>query len=63
MDRQNTLEVSELINWAALIVAVQASVSLDDARTMLRRTAEASDTNMDEVADLVVNGSVRFDEL
>jgi hypothetical protein len=60
---QNTLEVSELVDWASLIVAVEAGCSLDDARTLLFNTATATDATVDEVADLVINGPVRFDEL
>lgn len=63
MDGHKTLEVSELLDWAALIVSVQARCSLDDARTLIRNTAEATDETLEQVADLVVNGPVRFDEL
>jgi hypothetical protein len=52
----------ELVDWAALLVSVQAGCSLDDALTLLRNTAEATDLTPEDVAELVVNGSVTFDE-
>jgi AmiR/NasT family two-component response regulator len=57
-----TIEDRELVAWATLLVSVQARCSHDDARALIRRTAAATDTTLEDVADLVVNGRVRFDE-
>jgi len=61
MDQQNTLEASELVDWAARLVSVQAGASLDDAHTLIRNTAEATDATIDEVAEEVVSGRAKFD--
>lgn len=63
MDKRGAdLEHSRLVNHAVRMVSVQARVPLDYARTLMRKTAEATDTTVDEVAEEVVSGRARFDE-
>ncbi|MGO9874775.1 MAG: hypothetical protein ACLPVY_13360 [Acidimicrobiia bacterium] len=49
-------------DWAALLVSVQAGCSVDDARTLLWNTADATDMTLEELADDVVHGRVTFYE-
>jgi hypothetical protein len=49
-----TIETCELVDWAVRLVAVQTDVSRDDALTVLREIANATDATVDEVAELVV---------
>ncbi len=56
-----TIEECELVSWATMLIAVQAGVSHADARRLMRITAEQTDTPLEDVAELVVNGTVDFD--
>jgi AmiR/NasT family two-component response regulator len=53
-----TIERRELIDWAVRLVAVQSGMSRNDALRLLRDTAEATDTPVEDVAELVVDGTV-----
>jgi hypothetical protein len=43
------------------MVAVEANCSLDEALGLMAAEAESSNTTIDEVAALVVDGVIRFD--
>jgi AmiR/NasT family two-component response regulator len=46
---------------AQRIVAAQAGCSMDGALDLMSTTADSSDSTMEEVAALVIEGLVRFD--
>ncbi|MGO9874239.1 MAG: hypothetical protein ACLPVY_10610 [Acidimicrobiia bacterium] len=53
----------DVVEWAAVLVSMKARISVEDARGLIRTAAEQTDTSLEDVADLVVNGTVEFDEL
>ncbi|MGO9875171.1 MAG: ANTAR domain-containing protein [Acidimicrobiia bacterium] len=53
-----TIERCELIDWAVRLVSVQSDVSPADALRLLQNTAEQTDTPLEYVAELVVDGTV-----
>jgi hypothetical protein len=53
--------VSGLVVQAQVMVATQLGTSLAEAVQVMKDTAAATDTTLEEVADEVVSGRVRFD--
>jgi hypothetical protein len=64
MDNLSTSIASRFnfVEWAAVLVSMEAHVSVDDARGLIRTTAAATDRPVEAIAELVVNGTVEFDE-
>jgi AmiR/NasT family two-component response regulator len=52
----------DVVEWAAVLVSMEAHVSVEDARDLIRTTAATTNTPVEDVAELVVNGTVEFDE-
>jgi hypothetical protein len=56
-------DVSGIVIQAQVIVAVQLGTSLRAAVRVMQDTAEATDTTLEDVAEEVLCGRVRFDGL
>jgi AmiR/NasT family two-component response regulator len=53
-------------DWAAVrealsLISQQASCTMEEALVLLRDTAESTDESIETVAEMVLDGTVRFD--